>query len=85
VREAVAVANGDGMEFEEEKVLDGLRQLLERASGGFTSIYADIRDGRKTEVDTISGAVVAASRRNGVPAPTHEFVVKIIHALEERQ
>ena len=85
VKEAVAVANGDGMGFEEEKVLNDLQQLLERASNGFTSIYADIRDCRKTEVDTISGAVVAASRRNGVPAPTHEFVVKLIHALEERQ
>lgn len=85
VREAVAVANGDGMGFEEEKVLSDLQRLLERASSGFTSIYADIRDCRKTEVDTISGAVVAASRRNGVPAPTHEVVVKIIHALEERR
>lgn len=85
VREAVAVANGDGMGFEEEQVLSDLQRLLERASSGFTSIYADIRDCRKTEVDTISGAVVAASRRNGVPAPTHEVVVKIIHALEERR
>jgi len=84
VREAVAVANGDGMGFEEEIVLEGLQQLLERARDGYTSIYADIRDGRKTEVDTISGAVVAASRRNGVPAPSHEFVVNLIHALEGR-
>ncbi len=84
IREAVAVANGDGLGFVEEKVLEDLRQLLERAKSGYTSIYADIREKRKTEVDTISGAVVTASRRNGAPAPSHEFVVQLIHALEER-
>jgi len=84
IREAVAVANAEGMEFEEEKVIDGLHELLEQAKDGYTSIYADIRDGRKTEVDTISGFVVAASKRNHVPAPSHEFVVSLIHAMEAK-
>ncbi len=83
IREAIAVANAEGMKFEEEKVIDGLHELLEQAKDGYTSIYADIRDGRKTEVDTISGAVVAASRRHHVAVPTHEFVVSLIHAMEE--
>ena len=33
---------------------------------GCTSIRADLRDGRKTEVDTISGAVVRAAHKHGV-------------------
>ena len=61
-----------------------VRRLLERAKNGYASIYADIRDGRKTEVDMISGAVVSASRRNHVPAPSHEFVVGLIHAMEDK-
>jgi 2-dehydropantoate 2-reductase len=85
IREAVAVANGEGMDFEEQKVIDDMHALLEGARDGYSSIYSDIRDGRKTEVDTISGAVVAASKRNHVPAPSHEFVVGIIHALEEKK
>jgi 2-dehydropantoate 2-reductase len=85
IREAVAVANGEGMGFEEESVLGDVRRLLENARNGYTSIYADIREGRKTEVDTISGAVVAASRRNKVPAPGHELVIALIHAMEDRR
>ena len=85
IREAVAVANGDGLEFEEDKVLQNVRTLLENAKQGITSIYADIRDGRKTEVDTISGSVTAASRRNHVPAPLHEFMVQLIHAMEDKK
>ncbi len=84
IREAVAAANGEGMGFEEEKVIDELHRLLEQAKEGYTSIYADIRDGRKTEVDTISGAVVSAGKRNNVPAPCHEFVVGLIHAMEDK-
>jgi 2-dehydropantoate 2-reductase len=85
IREAVAVANGDGLEFEEDKVIQNVRSLLENAKHGITSICADIRDGRKTEVDTISGSVAAASRRNHIPAPLHEFMVQLIHAMEDKK
>jgi 2-dehydropantoate 2-reductase len=85
IREAVAVANADCMGFEEEEVIDAVRRLLENARDGYTSIYADIRDGRRTEVDSISGAVVAASRRNKVPALGHKFVVALIHAMEDKK
>ena len=83
IREAVAVANAEGLAFEHDRILDAVRTAVEKAKDGYTSIYADIRDGRKTEVDSISGAVVAAGRRNHVPAPGHEFVVELIHAMED--
>jgi 2-dehydropantoate 2-reductase len=54
------------------------------SSEGVTSICADIRAGRRTEVDTISGSVVRAAKKAGVAVPTHEFVVNTIHALEGR-
>ena len=84
IREAVAVANGDGMGFDPEEIVEEIRRLLVSSHDGYTSIYADLRDGRRSEVDTISGAVVKASRRNGVPAPCHEFMVELIHAMEDR-
>ena len=39
---------------------------------------------RKTEVDTISGSVVRAAKRLGVPAPRHEMMVLLIHAMEDK-
>ena len=84
IREAVAVANGDGLGFDADAVVAEIHGRLEQSKEGCTSIYADLRDGRRTEVDTISGSVVRASRRNGVPAPNHAFVVELIHAMEER-
>ena len=82
VREAVAVAAGEGLDFDVNEKIAEVRGVCELSPGGLTSIYADLRDGRKTEVDTISGSVVRASRRNGVPAPTHEAMVALVHAME---
>ncbi len=82
VREAVAVAAGEGLDFDVDEKIAEVRGVCERSPGGLTSIYADLRDGRKTEVDTISGSVVRASRRNGVLAPTHEAMVALVHAME---
>ncbi|MFA9378442.1 MAG: ketopantoate reductase family protein [Lachnotalea sp.] len=85
VKEAVAVANGDGMNFDEQEVFGKVKEVLVNVHEGYTSIYADIRDKRMTEVETISGYVVRASKRNGVPAPSHKFIVELVHALEEKK
>ena len=84
VKEAVVVANAMGLDFTEEEALSGPRQTIIKAPNGLTSIYADLRDGRKTEVDTISGAVVAAGKKVGVKTPCHEMIVNMVHAMESR-
>jgi 2-dehydropantoate 2-reductase len=84
IREAVAVANADGQIFDPDRVSADIRIIVTKARDGITSICADIRDGVRTEVDTISGAVVRKAGQLGIPVPTHEFVVACIHALEER-
>jgi len=85
VKEAVAVSKGLGIEFDEAKTLENIKNVSLNNPNGYTSIYADLRDGRRTEVDTISGFVVKASKKCGVPAPTHEFVVEMVHAMEEKE
>ncbi len=82
--EAVTVANALGLDFNEEKVIEDVETVLINAPNGYTSIYADIRDGRRTEVDTISGSVVEAAHDLGISVPYHEMVVKCIHAIEDK-
>ena len=84
VREAVAVAAGEGLEFDAEEKVAEVRRVSENGPDGITSICADLGKGRLTEVDTISGSVVRASRRNGVPAPTHAAMVALVHAMEAK-
>ncbi len=82
IREAVAVAAGEGLDFDAEQKIAEVRAVCEKSPNGLTSIYADLRDGRRSEVDTISGSVVRASERNSVPAPTHRAMVNLVHAME---
>ena len=82
VKEAVAVAKGLGLDFNADELLEKIKTVSLNSPNGYTSIYADLRDGRKTEVDTISGFVVKASKKCNVPAPTHEIMVELVHALE---
>ena len=82
IMEAVAVANADNGSFDPDQVIADVQGVLVKARDGYTSIYADVRNGIRTEVDTISGSIVRTAKRLGVPAPNHEFVVELIHALE---
>ena len=67
-----------------EEQIARIRLHLQKAPDGFTSIYADLKAGRRTEVDVINGAVVEAGHRHNIPVPTHEFVVELVHAMEGR-
>lgn len=84
IHEAVTVANQNGFGFEEQEVEAEVESVLMNSRDGCTSICADLRDGRMTEVDTISGAVVLEGKAKRIPTPCHEFIVELVHAMEGR-
>lgn len=84
VKEAVAVANAQGLGFDEEAVLAKVVSVSRANPGAYTSIMKDIAAGRRTEVDTISGEVVSAAHSLGLSVPHHEMIVSLIHAMEGR-
>lgn len=84
IREAVDAAAGLGMEFDYDEKVAEVKAVCDNSPNGLTSIYADLRDGRRSEVDTISGSVVRAGKKGSVPTPSHEFLVGLIHAMEGR-
>lgn len=83
--EAVSVANAEGFaHFDEAEVVEGICEVLRNAKNGYTSIYADIKAGARSEVDTISGSVVEIAKRLGVEVPYHCMVVALVHAMENK-
>ena len=84
VDEALMVAEAQGLHFDRDVVLEKVRTTSLSNPDGYTSIMKDIQNGRRTEVDTISGAVVTAAREHSLHVPRHEMVVALIHALEDR-
>jgi len=84
IREAVSVANAEGIGFDVEQEINKIKNVLKGAQDGYTSIYADLKNSVRTEVDTISGSVVRAGKRLGIPVPNHEFAVSLVHAIEDK-
>lgn len=84
VKEAVQVASASGIGFDTDQVIDAVERVCRNAPRGYTSIYADIKNGRPTEVDTISGSVIEAGQKVGVDTPAHRVIVALIHAMEGR-
>ena len=84
IEETVEVAGAMGMKFDRDEKIAEVKSVCNNSPGGLTSIYSDIKCGRKTEVDAISGSVVRAGKKCGVSTPSHDFVVELIHAMESR-
>ncbi len=80
--EICEVANAEGLRFDADEQINRLENHLKNAPNGLTSIYSDLKNGRKTEVDYINGAVVRASKKHGVSVPSHEMIVHMVHAME---
>ncbi len=80
--EAVTVADAMGLSFDKDTVIEEIERTALNAKDGYTSIYWDIKKGRKTEVDSISGEVLRKASELGIPVPVHEWVVKTIHEME---
>ena len=85
IHEAVEVAHGLGLAADEEAITENVRLTSQNSPEGITSICADLKNGRKTEVNTISGSVVRAAKKCNVPAPTHRLIVELVHAMEDRK
>lgn len=83
IREICETAVGEGCSFDAEEQIERIRTHLKNAPGGYTSIYADLKNGRKTEVDYISGAVVRAAQKQGKNVPAQTMMVRLVHAMEK--
>ena len=84
IDECVMTACGEGLSFDVEEVRKRVHSLSVNDRGGRTSIMMDIKNGRKTEVDSITGAVVRVAHSLGLCVPHLEMALSLIHALEGR-
>ncbi|MDR1421084.1 MAG: ketopantoate reductase family protein [Treponema sp.] len=85
LHEAVNVARAYGLPFEESVYVEKNTVLLKSLSKeARTSMWQDVNKKRRTEIDRMNGAIVRMGREKGIPAPCSEFVVHLIHAMENK-
>ena len=76
----VAKAQGISIDFDERWL--AITSLLEKAIGGKSSMLQDVEAKRRTEIEVINGAIVAAGLKFGIPTPHNDAMVNLISSLE---
>ncbi|MGE0503399.1 MAG: ketopantoate reductase family protein [Rhizobiaceae bacterium] len=82
--ETLAVIRAIGVTLPYENPIEKLWQVSANAGNAKSSMLQDVEGRRRTEVDSINGAVVKAASRVGLKAPFNEALVRLIHMLEAR-
>ena len=82
VREGIAVAEADGVHFDEAETLELIRMICLLTKSGCSSMYQDRLYKRATEIDFINGTVVKLARKYGIRVPYNTLIVNMVHALE---
>lgn len=82
VREGCEVVRRKGHRLMCEDPVSRVEEVCRLTAENYSSMYADIRNGRPTEIDFINGAIVREGESIGVPCPRNDSVTKIIHCLE---
>jgi 2-dehydropantoate 2-reductase len=86
VDEAAAVARAEGIALDIAEAREVLMRLVDTSAGGTgtskSSMREDIARRRRTEIDTIHGAVQRLARRHGLPTPTIDTMIALVKGLE---
>ncbi|NLV64805.1 MAG: 2-dehydropantoate 2-reductase, partial [Synergistaceae bacterium] len=81
-REAVSVADAEGIPFDPDEQWSALLEILELTSGNRPSMLQDILSGNRTEIEAISGEIMRRGIRAGLEVPVTETVCYLVKALE---
>ena len=80
-QEAAEVARRKGIALLYDDPVEELRRLCRRTQNNRSSMLQDVRQGRRTEIDAINGAIVDEANRLGLPVPVNAMLTARIRAL----
>jgi 2-dehydropantoate 2-reductase len=81
--EAVAVARADGAKVADDERARVMATLLTFPPEVGTSMYFDRLAGRPLEVEALTGAIVAAGERLGIPTPLNGALLTLLRAVSD--
>lgn len=81
--EAVAVGLADGAKFAPDEAKRTMATLLTYPPEAGTSMYFDRLAGKALEIEAITGFIVAAGERLGVPTPLNRMMFALLKAVSD--
>lgn len=83
VVEAVKVAATEGYRFE-HSLVEVAESMCEATSENISSMLQDIRAGKRTEIEAISGEVLRRAQLASLPTPRTRVIYQLVRGLERR-
>jgi 2-dehydropantoate 2-reductase len=84
VEECVKVASKEGLEIDSVGALDLVRSVASRTAMNTSSMLQDVLKGRKTEINSINGYVVALGKKHSVEVPVNETLYSLMKVMEQK-
>jgi 2-dehydropantoate 2-reductase len=81
-REVARVARAEGVELSDEAAVEAVEAVTEATAKNTSSMHQDVLDGRRTEVDAISGYAVARAAAHGLSVPVNATMADLLRAWE---
>ncbi|CAH1747590.1 2-dehydropantoate 2-reductase [Thauera humireducens] len=85
VREALPVLRANGLDLDEGAALSRVHGVARATAANRASMLQDVLAGRRTEIDAITGALLAMAETGGFEVPTHRAVHTLVRALEHAE
>jgi len=83
ITETVNVGRAKGVTLANDIVDQQMKRMDNTPVGMMASMQKDIIEGRPSELEAQTGAVIRLGRALGVPTPTHEFIYASLLPMEE--
>lgn len=81
-RETAHTARAEGIELSESRVTAALKDVIEKTSANHSSMFQDIEQNRRTEVDAIYSEVKARARTHDIETPTVDVLANLVQLWE---
>lgn len=82
--EAVRVATAEGVRLPSTDPWSSVERVATLTAKNRSSMLQSVERGQRTEIDAITGRILAAARRHQIPCPQNEELFAAVKALEPR-
>ncbi|MFC1668811.1 ketopantoate reductase family protein, partial [Spirochaetota bacterium] len=82
VIEAQEVANQKNIKLPYDNPFKKVQEVCTLTASNYSSMYQDIKNRGKTEIDFINGAIAEEGKNLNLPCPANNLITDLIHALE---
>ncbi len=80
--ETARVARAEGVDLTDETVRSRIDSVIDATARNHSSMYQDVLAGRRTEIDSINGAILERAEANGNDVPVNRTLTALIRAWE---